>query len=134
MRYSSLIRTHLKLKSHQKRLFAITKDGVATFNPQSPAEITNKWPWAELNGLTLDTTGKTRSQQEFLLHIRKKGKVETMKFSTEHRDELLTEAMQFYKSVANPIQGMDFSKTFLVKLNIPANRYFHQYLESPSQI
>ena len=87
-----------------KRLFAITKDGVATFNPQSPTEITNKWPWAELNGLTLDTTGKTRSQQEFLLHIRKKGKVETMKFSTEHRDELLTEAMQFFKSVASPIQ------------------------------
>ena len=80
------------------------KDGVATFNPQSPTEITNKWPWAELNGLTLDTTGKTRSQQEFLLHIRKKGKVETMKFSTEHRDELLTEAMQFFKSVASPIQ------------------------------
>ena len=36
-----------------------------------------------------------------------------MKFSTEHRDELLTEAMQFYKSVANPIQGMDFNKTKL---------------------
>ena len=118
MRYSSLNRTHLKLNLTKKRLFAITKDGVATFNPQSPAEITNKWPWAELNGLTLDTTGKTRSQQEFLLHIRKKGKVETMKFSTEHRDELLTEAMQFYKSVANPIQGMDFNKTKLTSKSI----------------
>ena len=92
-----------------KRLFAITRDGVATFNPQSPAEITNKWPWAELNGLTLDTTGKTRSQHEFLLHIRKKGKVETMKFSSEHRDELLTEAMQFYKHIATPIQAARFN-------------------------
>ena len=66
-------------------------------------------PWAELNGLTLDTTGKTRSQHEFLLHIRKKGKVETMKFSSEHRDELLTEAMQFYKHIATPIQAARFN-------------------------
>jgi len=78
-----------------KRLFAITPDGVATFNPQNPTDITNKWPWNELNGLSLDS--KTRSNTEYLLHIRKKGKVETMKFSTEHRDELLTEAMQFFK-------------------------------------
>ena len=61
-------------RGKHKRLFALPEMAL-TFNPQSPAEITNTWPWAELNGLTLDTTGKQRSQQEFLLHIRKKGKV-----------------------------------------------------------
>mgnify|MGYP000360771802 CR=1 FL=1 len=78
-----------------KRLFAVRKEGIATFKPDAPLDVTNEWPWAELNGLTLDA--KSRSPSEFLLHIRKKGKVDQMRFSTEHRDELLTEAMQFYQ-------------------------------------
>ena len=81
-----------------KRLFAITKKGLKTFNPSAPHEDTNAWGWDELNTISLDS--KSRSQSEFLIHIKKKGKVETMKFSTEHRDELMTEAMQFYEKMA----------------------------------
>lgn len=73
----------------------IRKEGIATYNPSNPLDVTNEWAWSELNGLTLDA--KSRSPTEFILHIRKKGKVEQMRFSTEHRDELMTEAMQFYK-------------------------------------
>lgn len=78
-----------------KRLFAVRQDGIATFNPNAPLDVTNEWPWSELNGLSLDS--KSRSPSEFILSIRKKGKVDNMRFSSEHRDELLTEAMQFYK-------------------------------------
>ena len=50
-----------------------------------------------------------RSPTEYLLHIRKRGKVEQMRFSTEHRDELLTEAMQFYAKLASPPQVQKFN-------------------------
>merc|ERR1711973_931999 len=71
-----------------KRLLAVRKEGIATYNPSNPLDVTNEWGWSELNGLTLDA--KSRSPTEFILHIRKKGKVEQMRFSTEHRDELMT--------------------------------------------
>ncbi|CBY21245.1 unnamed protein product [Oikopleura dioica] len=90
-----------------KRLFAITKKGLKTFNPSAPHEDTNAWDWDELNTVSLDS--KSRSQSEFLIHIKKKGKIETMKFSSEHRDELMTEAMQFYEKMAGLANAAKFN-------------------------
>ena len=41
-----------------KRLFAVRKDGIATFNPSSPHDVTNEWPWTELNGLSCDAKSR----------------------------------------------------------------------------
>uniref|UniRef100_A0AAZ3S408 J domain-containing protein n=1 Tax=Oncorhynchus tshawytscha TaxID=74940 RepID=A0AAZ3S408_ONCTS len=74
-----------------KRVFSVGTHGITTYNPTT-LEVTNQWPYGDICGIT--PVGKGQGT-EFNLTFRKGSgkKSETLKFSTEHRTELLTEAL-----------------------------------------
>ncbi|XP_063063079.1 dnaJ homolog subfamily C member 13-like isoform X6 [Engraulis encrasicolus] len=76
-----------------KRVFSVGTHGITTYNPTT-LEVTNQWPYGDICGI--GPVGKGQGT-EFNLTFRKGSgkKSETLKFSTEHRTELLTEALRF---------------------------------------
>uniref|UniRef100_W5N2E9 DnaJ heat shock protein family (Hsp40) member C13 n=1 Tax=Lepisosteus oculatus TaxID=7918 RepID=W5N2E9_LEPOC len=76
-----------------KRVFSVGTHGITTYNPTT-LEVTNQWPYGDICGI--GPFGKGQGT-EFNLTFRKGSgkKSETLKFSTEHRTELLTEALRF---------------------------------------
>lgn len=67
--------------------------GITTYNPTT-LEVTNRWVYSDFIALTpIKTTGGVSN--EFQITMRKDRKTDTMKFSTEHRAQLLTEALKF---------------------------------------
>uniref|UniRef100_A0A6I8R119 DnaJ heat shock protein family (Hsp40) member C13 n=1 Tax=Xenopus tropicalis TaxID=8364 RepID=A0A6I8R119_XENTR len=76
-----------------KRVFSIGTHAITTYNPNT-LEVTNQWPYGDICGIS--PVGKGQGT-EFALTFRKGSgkKSETLKFSTEHRTELLTEALRF---------------------------------------
>uniref|UniRef100_A0A1A8JGA7 DnaJ (Hsp40) homolog, subfamily C, member 13 n=1 Tax=Nothobranchius kuhntae TaxID=321403 RepID=A0A1A8JGA7_NOTKU len=76
-----------------KRVFSVGTHGITTYNPTT-LEVTNQWPYGDICGI--GPVGRGQGT-EFSLTFRKGSgkKSETLKFSTEHRTELLTEALRF---------------------------------------
>ncbi|KAG9347739.1 hypothetical protein JZ751_003753 [Albula glossodonta] len=76
-----------------KRVFSVGTHGITTYNPTT-LEVTNQWPYGDICGI--GPVGKGQGT-EFSLTFRKGSgkKSETLKFSTEHRTELLTEALRY---------------------------------------
>ncbi|XP_056376625.1 dnaJ homolog subfamily C member 13 isoform X2 [Hyla sarda] len=76
-----------------KRVFSVGTHAITTYNPTT-FEVTNQWPYGDL--CSISPVGKGQGS-EFALTFRKGSgkKSETLKFSTEHRTELLTEALRF---------------------------------------
>ncbi|XP_032807043.2 dnaJ homolog subfamily C member 13 isoform X1 [Petromyzon marinus] len=76
-----------------KRVLSVGTLGVATYNPTT-LEITNQWPYNDI--CSISPVGKGQGT-EFNLTFRKGSgkKSETLKFSSEHRTDLLTEALRF---------------------------------------
>ncbi|XP_073797395.1 dnaJ homolog subfamily C member 13 isoform X1 [Danio rerio] len=76
-----------------KRVFSVGTHGITTYNPTT-LEVTNQWAYGDI--CSISPVGKGQGT-EFSLTFRKGSgkKSETLKFSTEHRTELLTEALRF---------------------------------------
>lgn len=67
--------------------------GITTYNP-SNLEVTNKWAYSDF--ISVQPTNKGQAGiNEFSITMRKERKVDTMKFSSEYRAQLLTEALKF---------------------------------------
>ncbi|XP_035285629.1 dnaJ homolog subfamily C member 13-like isoform X1 [Anguilla anguilla] len=77
-----------------KRVFSVGTHAITTYNPTT-LEVTNQWPYADI--CRIAPVGKGQGS-EFTITFRKGAgkKSETLKFSTEHRSELLTEALRFH--------------------------------------
>ncbi|KAK6166630.1 hypothetical protein SNE40_023278 [Patella caerulea] len=84
-------------KGKYKRIFSVGTHGITTYNPQS-MEITNQWPYNEF--ISIVPTVKAPSNSEFVITMRKGKKTDNMKFSTDHRADLLTEALRFRNKFA----------------------------------
>ncbi|KAL7976783.1 hypothetical protein Chor_008732, partial [Crotalus horridus] len=76
-----------------KRVFSVGTHAITTYNPNT-LEVTNQWPYGDI--CSISPVGKGQGT-EFSLTFRKGSgkKSETLKFSTEHRAELLTEALRY---------------------------------------
>lgn len=81
-------------KGKYKRIFSIGTQGITTYNPDK-LEVTNRWPYSDI--ITLTSSGKQNASttNEFSLIMRKDRKVDTMKFSSEHKNLVLTEAFKY---------------------------------------
>jgi len=78
-----------------KRLFAVGTKAVTTYNPNS-LEITNQWSYNDFAGILPDN--KSKNQNEFVISLRKLGKKnETMKFSCDYRERVITETLRHCK-------------------------------------
>lgn len=81
-----------------KRIFSIGSMGITTYNP-STLEVTNKWEYADF--ISVQPTNKNQvGSHEFSITMRKERKIETMKFSSEYRSHLLTEALKYRSQFA----------------------------------
>ncbi|EMP31569.1 DnaJ like protein subfamily C member 13 [Chelonia mydas] len=76
-----------------KRVFSVGTHAITTYNPNT-LEVTNQWPYGDL--CSIGPVGKGQGT-EFSLTFRKGSgkKSETLKFSTDHRTELITEALRY---------------------------------------
>ena len=72
--------------------------GITTYNPSS-LDVTNKWEYADF--ISVQPTNRNQvGLHEFSITMRKDRKADTMKFSSEHRSYLLTEALRFRNQFA----------------------------------
>ncbi|XP_023317683.1 dnaJ homolog subfamily C member 13 isoform X2 [Trichogramma pretiosum] len=85
-------------KGKYKRIFSIGSMGITTYNPNT-LEVTNKWEYSDFVSVQPNNKNQVGSY-EFSISMRKERKVETMKFSSEHRSHLLTEALKYLNSFA----------------------------------
>lgn len=70
-----------------KRILSVGTHAVTTYNPGS-LEVTNQWPYAEILGV------KAVDRCEFSLNVIRKKKKEVMRFTCDHRSELLFQYFQ----------------------------------------
>ncbi|VDM94226.1 unnamed protein product, partial [Onchocerca ochengi] len=78
-------------KGKYKRIFSIGTLAVTTYNP-STLEITNQWLYEDF--ITIKPLPRSlQGQDEFVIHIRSKRKNDTMRFSSEYTQEILSEAL-----------------------------------------
>ncbi|XP_067003788.2 dnaJ homolog subfamily C member 13 [Anabrus simplex] len=77
-------------KGKYKRIFSVGTMGITTYNPNS-LEVTNKWPYSDIS---LMPSGKVSCQQNNEFTVMNLKKNDTMKFSSEHRAQLLTDALK----------------------------------------
>ncbi|XP_038048790.1 dnaJ homolog subfamily C member 13-like isoform X3 [Patiria miniata] len=80
-----------------KRVFSVGDKGITTYNPNT-LEVTNQWAYADFFGIAPNS--KSQTINEFVINIRKGKKTESMRFSTDHRPDVLTEALKFRKDFA----------------------------------
>lgn len=89
-------------KGKYKRIFSVGTHGITTYNPGS-FEVTNQWAYDEFIGIAPNI--KAANNQEFIITMKKGAKkTETMRFSTDHRADLLTEALRFRGQFADTTQ------------------------------
>lgn len=80
-------------KGKYKRIFSVGTLGITTYSPQT-LEVTNQWPYREF--VSIMPNVKAPANNEFLITMLKGSrKTDTMKFSTDHRADVLTEALRF---------------------------------------
>ncbi|KAB0803499.1 hypothetical protein PPYR_00469 [Photinus pyralis] len=78
-------------KGKYKRIFSVGTLGITTYNPSS-LEVTNRWAYSDV----ISITALKATTNEFQITMKnEKGKCEHMKFSTDHRVDLLTQALRF---------------------------------------
>ncbi|KAK0084129.1 hypothetical protein PV325_007587 [Microctonus aethiopoides] len=85
-------------KGKYKRIFSIGSMGITTYNP-SNLEVTNKWEYGDF--ISVQPTNRNQlGSYEFSITMKKERKIDTMKFSSEHRSHLLTEALKYRNQFA----------------------------------
>jgi DnaJ homolog subfamily C member 13 len=83
--------TKISWRGKYKRIFSIGTLGITTYNPDK-LEVTNRWPYMDVVTLTSARNGPPN---EFSLVMKKDKKMDTMKFSSDHKNIILTEAFKY---------------------------------------
>ncbi|ESO09053.1 hypothetical protein HELRODRAFT_156562 [Helobdella robusta] len=87
-------------KGKYKRIFSVGTKGITTYNPTS-FEVTNQWPYEEFISIKPNDRSPS-SNNEFCIMMKKNNKkTDTMRFSTDHRSDLLTDALRFHRLFAD---------------------------------
>jgi DnaJ family protein C protein 13 len=79
--------------------------GISTYNPTS-FEVTNQWFYNDFISVLPTLKGTSQQNSEFRITFKKDRKNDSMTFSSEHRADLLTEALQFQQLFADKTTGM----------------------------
>ncbi|XP_053672781.1 dnaJ homolog subfamily C member 13 [Anopheles nili] len=92
-------------KGKYKRILSVGSTGVSTYNPDK-FDVTNRWPYGEVISALPNRSGNTA--YEFVLNLRKDKKIDTIKLSSENRNEILTSLLKYHKEFAEkPKQTTD---------------------------
>jgi DnaJ homolog subfamily C member 13 len=91
---ASFLVTKHSWKGKYKRVFSVGTHGITTYNPDR-LEVTNKWVYADVVTLASAKHSNSPTNHDFTLVMKKDKKVDTMKFSSEHKCLILTEAFKY---------------------------------------
>lgn len=89
--------TKLSWKGKYKRIFSIGTMGISTYSPNK-LEVTNQWLYNDF--ISIAPTAKGQTTDEFIINMKKGRKNESMRFSSDLRAEILTEALRFRNKFA----------------------------------
>nr|CDJ98393.1 Heat shock protein DnaJ domain containing protein [Haemonchus contortus] len=83
-------------KGKYKRIFSIGTLAITTYNPQT-LEITNQWQYEDFIAIKPSprNASSDSKQDEFVIHVRHKGKRDTMRFSSDYTAHIISECLQF---------------------------------------
>lgn len=81
-------------KGRYKRVFSVGTHGITTYNPER-LEVTNKWQYSDVITLTSAKHSNQPNNYDFTLVMKKDKKNDTMKFSSEHKCLIITEAFKY---------------------------------------
>lgn len=73
--------------------------GITTYGPTN-LEVTNKWEYSDFISIQPMNRNQPNSNEFFSITMRKDRKVDTMKFSSEYRSHILTEALKYRNQFA----------------------------------
>ena len=99
-----------------KRIFSIGSVGISTYDPAS-FEVTNQWFYSDFVSVFPNLKGSSQQNNEFRITFKKDRKNDSMTFSSEHRADLLTEALQFRQLFADKTAAMLVSFKGYVTIN-----------------
>ncbi|CAD6190910.1 unnamed protein product [Caenorhabditis auriculariae] len=94
-------------KGKYKRIFSIGTLAISTYNPQT-LEITNQWLYEDFLGVKpspKNAAGDSK-QDEFAILVRSKGKKDTMRFSSDHTTDVLTDCLRFNSKFAEKVDPL----------------------------
>ncbi|XP_058835825.1 dnaJ homolog subfamily C member 13 isoform X1 [Topomyia yanbarensis] len=85
-------------KGKYKRILSIGSGGVSTYNLDK-FDLTNRWTYNEV--VSALPNKSTNTTYEFVLNLRKDKKIDTIKLSSEYRNEILTSLLKYYKEFSD---------------------------------
>ncbi|CAG4947862.1 unnamed protein product [Colias eurytheme] len=91
---ASFLVTKHSWKGKYKRVFSIGTHGITTYNPDR-LEVTNKWLYSDVITISSAKHSNSAANHDFTLVMKKDKKVDSMKFSSEHKCLILTEAFKY---------------------------------------
>lgn len=91
---ASFLVTKHSWKGKYKRVFSVGTHGITTYNPDR-LEVTNKWLYSDVITVASAKHSNSAANHDFTLVMKKDKKVDTMKFSSEHKCLILTEAFKY---------------------------------------
>ncbi|KOB66522.1 putative DnaJ-like protein [Operophtera brumata] len=91
---ASFLVTKHSWKGKYKRVFSVGTHGITTYNPDR-LEVTNKWLYADVVTIASAKHSNSVANHDFTLVMKKDKKVDSMKFSSEHKCLILTEAFKY---------------------------------------
>ncbi|CAD5207181.1 unnamed protein product [Bursaphelenchus okinawaensis] len=88
--------SNLKVLETYRRIFSVGTHAVTTYNPEK-LEITNQWKYDEFVSIRPAQRSPSSDARgdEFIILVRKKGKTDNMRFSSEFTEEILAQSLQF---------------------------------------
>ncbi|KAJ1346448.1 hypothetical protein KIN20_001228, partial [Parelaphostrongylus tenuis] len=88
-------------KGKYKRIFSIGTLAITTYNPQT-LEITNQWQYEDFLSVKPSprNVSSESKQDEFVIHVRHRGKRDTMRFSSDYTSNILTDCLLFNSKFA----------------------------------
>lgn len=90
---ASFLVTKHSWKGKYKRVFSVGTHGITTYNPDR-LEVTNRWLYADIVNVT-SAKHSNIPIHDFMLLMKKDKKIDSMKFSSEHKALILTEALKY---------------------------------------
>ncbi|XP_072942508.1 dnaJ homolog subfamily C member 13 [Epargyreus clarus] len=91
---ASFLVTKHSWKGKYKRVFSVGTHGITTYNPDR-LEVTNKWLYSDVITVASAKHSNSAANHDFTLVMKKDKKVDSMKFSSEHKCLILTEAFKY---------------------------------------
>ncbi|XP_026320399.1 dnaJ homolog subfamily C member 13 [Hyposmocoma kahamanoa] len=91
---ASFLVTKHSWRGKYQRVFSIGTHGITTYNPDR-LEVTNKWLYSDIITVASAKHSNSAANHDFTLVMKKGNKVDAMKFSSEHKCLILTEAFKY---------------------------------------